>query len=234
MKMTTIIYLQDFNDSFLTAIDSLERQKAQPDEILILDQNQGNFLGGFLDQKNNLKYFNFWGVSLYEGINQLIECASGDCVTFLKACDYWFDDRLRECHELFKSHPDCQWMVSNSIVTDKYLRPLQGLQGFAKIFPLFELTGISPSELFEINQDEELRAGYFTHSMNFGSWVELSGFAIRKKVFQDMGGFQVSSQLSTECDFYTNLILSYPGIVSMRPAYYHRNQLVTSSRDITL
>jgi len=222
MTFTTIVYLKELNDHFLSAVDSVERQSYPSAETLVLDQNSANLTQGMLELKDCDNYFSYERSNFYNSLNELIKSTCSDFIAFLNARDFWLDDHLKISLEFIESNPNCGWVVSNCIATDKYLRSLDGNQGFTRLFPLFELTGISPEELFEIRPGENVRAGDFSHSVNFGTWIELSGLVIRKDIFENLGGFEGPENLSTECEFYKKLIFSSHGVVNLSPTYLHR------------
>ena len=103
------------------SINSVLSQSYQNFEIIFFDNASTDQtkekVENFSNVNKKVKYYKIdKKVKLYKARNLAIEKSSGELISFLDVDDFWFKDKLRFQHELFKSNPKLGICYSNYII----------------------------------------------------------------------------------------------------------------------
>jgi glycosyltransferase involved in cell wall biosynthesis len=150
-------------------------------------------------------------VGAAEARNQGVKCAQGELIAFLDDDDVWRPSYLETQIAQLDSHPDADLVYSAHVNVDD-----DGHETFPDIRPLFAYT--SPLTW--------LLAECFVHT--------LSLVVCRRRIFDDVGGFDSRLIVVHDLDWYARLLATGKSFVHMPSTLVERSTpggLVTSHRD---
>jgi glycosyltransferase involved in cell wall biosynthesis len=201
---SVVIPLYNNRDYIYRAVDSVLSQTLSPLEIIVIDDGStdrgAEILSGVDDERLRIIKQENRGVG--KARNAGVEQASGDWIAFLDADDAWLPHHLEELSKLVEQFSSA------------------GLLGTAYI----ELeTGRQPVKKAGSEKVACLRkVDYFKEASRNLGFIFTSAVAVRKSVFNEIGGFG-SSRTGQDTEFWARIALDCPVAVSSRvTSVYYR------------
>ncbi len=235
-------------DFIREALDSVFSQKIEPmPQVIIVDDGSQD---GTRELYENIsinvsakpagEFQYFWkkntGVAdtRNEGVRQL----ATEYVAFLDSDDVWLDGISQIQKAVLDANSDVDWVFTNFIQTDLQLKTLAGVNGFKRGFPVFAHTSLEPEGFFtenlQKNEIEVLGRQHVFYSGDFfpllfrGNMVQPSGVMVRRKSFEDAGGFDPKLRFAEDTEFFHRFSAKHRGAVVMTPLYLWRMGHTTS------
>jgi hypothetical protein len=140
--------------------------------------------------------------------------ARGEWLAFLDSDDLWTPDKL-EVQLAALAATGARASITGFEFIDLEGRPLPARQGFARAFPLFGDTGMSPSAFFERHFERgEVRAAGRTHTLYhgdahtaffYGNFASPATAMVRRDLFLEVGGFDEALRVAEDTEFFHRL-----------------------------
>lgn len=202
---------KDFDEYFLKAIQSLQNQKVELEEIVIVHTNEEaltNLLKSYDFGNLNVKLLEWDKTpSFAEQVNYGVKNASGKWVSIFEFDDeyssIWFDN----VGKYMEAYPEVQMFLPVVVETDE-----KGM-----------FAGFTNEATFAANFSQEL--GFLTNDtlqdyQNF----QTSGSVIKKSILEDFGGFKPTMKLTFVYEFLLRLTYNSVSIMTIpRLGYKHSN-----------
>lgn len=202
---------KDFDEYFLKAIQSLQNQKVELEEIVIVHTNEEaltTLLKSYDFGNLNVKLLEWDKTpSFAEQVNYGVKNASGKWVSIFEFDDeyssIWFDN----VGKYMEAYPEVQMFLPVVVETDE-----KGM-----------FAGFTNEATFAANFSQEL--GFLTNDtlqdyQNF----QTSGSVIKKSILEDFGGFKPTMKLTFVYEFLLRLTYNSVSIMTIpRLGYKHSN-----------
>lgn len=154
--------------------------------------------------------------------------ATGDYLAFLDCEDLWVPEKLDVQLRTLARRPGTGWAVSDCTVIGLDDRPVNGPQGFRRVFAVFRETGADPERHFaaHLTRDEgdgiPAYGGDLFALLFAGNVCLPSSALVRRDLFEQLGGFDPAWRLAEETEFFHRLAAAAPGVIVMAPLVGYR------------
>ena len=173
---SVIILTKNRNDFLKIALESLNKQKIKPQEILVLDNSHQKNAFGICQKMNIFKLIKYFSSTNMKNVasmrNFLSKKAKGNYLAFLDDDDYWDKNYLYDSHEVIKK-TNTKLLITNIL----------GIQDNKKL----KFTNFKKNEIFRINDFLIINPGTLC-----------SNLIIKKSEFLKLKGFD--SNVHGSCD----------------------------------
>ena len=204
-SISAIVPTYNSADTLKTAIESIQKQTLDVNEIIIVDDgsiDNTKEIVKSLDHKNiNYIYQKNQGPS--HARNTGIKAAKSKWIAFLDSDDIWHEKKLELQIQLLKSNPDLIWSCSN--------------------YNMFENNTTKVAH--PIRKENKLIINAL-QSFNVGISLYTDTMLIKKSIFDEVGLFDEKMRLGEDTDMWFRIALKYQniGYISTPLATYHRSE----------
>jgi glycosyltransferase involved in cell wall biosynthesis len=202
-------------------------QTVSPLEILIVDDGSTDDTEAVCGQfPEPVRYIRQDNAGVGAARNRGAAEARGEWLAFLDSDDLWTADKL-EVQLSALAATGADWSVTGCEMMDLDGRRLPGVQGFERAFPVFRDTALTPDEFFarHLSSGEVAAAGrahWVYHGdayvpLFYGNFASPATAMVRRRLFEDMGGFDPALRFAEETEFFHRLSTRGPVVVVMSP-----------------
>ena len=148
--------------------------------------------------------------------------ARGEWLAFLDSDDLWTPDKL-EVQLAALAATGAPVSITGFEFVDLEGRPLTARQGFARAFPLFADTGMTPVEFFGLHfESGSVRAAGRTHALYhgdahtaffYGNFASPATAMVRRDLFLEVGGFDEGLRVAEDTEFFHRLSAHAPLVI---------------------
>lgn len=203
-SFSVVIPLFNKQEYICRAIDSVLRQTKKPEEIIVVDDGStddgARLVSRYPDKRILLHRQENKGVGAAR--NAGVAKATKSLVAFLDADDAWLPHHLEELDKLGMKFSECGLLSTGHIElsTDDFF----------------------PDELVQASPIIRGRVDYFSQASRNPGFVCSSAVAIRRNVFDKLGGFG-AEKVGEDTEFWVRVALDYPVAASSRiTSVYYR------------
>ncbi|HEU5218765.1 MAG TPA: glycosyltransferase [Gemmatimonadales bacterium] len=232
---TVTVILPTYNraDLLPLAVASALNQTRLPDEILIVDDGSTDdtpaVAAGF---GAPVRYIRQDNAGVAAARNHGFRVATGDYLALLDADDLWMPDKLAIQLAALAANPAVRWSVTNCEVIGFDGRPLEGIQGFRRVFPVFAELGVEPAAHFgraltrssvEVRGTSvELYTGDAFELLFDGNFGLPSSVLLHRSLIDEAGGFDAGFRLAEETEFFHRIAAVAPVALVTAPLVQYR------------
>ena len=197
-------------------VASALNQSHRPLEVLIIDDGSTDdtpeVCASFAPP---VRYFRQANAGVSAARNHGVQRAHGDWIAFLDSDDLWTREKLEIQLKTLLAHEDAGWSITGCQLIDLGGKPLSGLQGFERAFPLFREEQTSALEFLSSRLERTtVQVGNGAHAVFVGDVFELlfygnfafpSTLLLRRDLFHQIGEFDEELRLAEETEFFHRL-----------------------------
>lgn len=196
MKISVITVCFNSEKTIRDTLESMNVQKYKDFEYIIIDGLSTDKTLDIVEEykdKLNLKIVSEKDNGLYDAMNKGIKLASGEIIGILNSDDWYEKDTLLVVNKFFEHHYDCD-----------ILSGAMNLQTFDKN----KIKTIYKNDLLKIKKEMPVN-----HPATF----------VRKKVYKELGGFNLNYKVSADYDFICRAYIN-------NKKFYFINEILTNMR----
>lgn len=108
MTISVIIICRNAHPFLQNCLTSIWQQHLSPAEIIVVDGHSQDGSFEWLQTQHNVTVYRQQGMGLANARNQGIQAATGNCIAFLDADDYWFPTKLNQQAATLQQQPTLQ------------------------------------------------------------------------------------------------------------------------------
>jgi glycosyltransferase involved in cell wall biosynthesis len=210
-KFSVVIPLYNKSQYIIRAINSILAQNYPVDEIIIVDD------GSTDDSLIKIRKLNSPLIQIIEQENQGVSIARNtgikkcrnEYILLLDADDYWLNTFTSEIKKLAKTYPDAGMLACNYAFKTK--------------------EKIIPANLKGIPEKSGLIPNYFASCVKADLPITASSVALRKSVFNSIGGFPVGMKMGEDQLVWSRISYRYPIAFSNTIAVYYDKAVADSA-----
>jgi GT2 family glycosyltransferase len=215
------------------AVGSVLAQTAAVLEVLVVDDgstdNSAEVCAGFPAPVRYIRQKNA-GVSAAR--NRGMGEARGEFIALLDSDDLWVPEKLAVQLALHAARPELGWSATGALTIAPDDSIPAGVQGFERIFAVFEAEQVSAERFFDRWLDRiPLRVGGtlyrawvgdFFAPLFLGNFILPSAVLIRADLVRQVGGFNEAFRLAEETEFFHRVAAAAPGAMVSAPLSRYR------------
>lgn len=197
------------------AVESALNQTLAPLEVVVVDDgstDETEAVCGSLPE--TVRYIRQERAGAGAARNRGAAEAEGEWLAFLDSDDMWTTDKL-EVQLAALAATGAVWSITNACFIDPEGRPLSGVQGFERAFPVFNDLDTEPAEFFERHfQCSEVEVAGTRHtvysgnanlSLFYGNYASPATAVVRRTLFERAGGFDERLRTAEDTEFFHRL-----------------------------
>ena len=231
---TVSVIIPTFNRARMVAetVHSAAAQTHRPFEIIVVDDGSTDDTQTVLRTVPGITVVSRPNGGAAAARNSGAEVARGEWLAFLDCEDLWKPEKLELQLRIHGANPGLSWSVSDCTAIDRRGNPVEGANGWQRVFPVFNERGLDPEAYFtrflpvlpEIAGAASIKvfAGDLFQLLFHGNIALPSSALVRRSVFNDVGRFDPDMRLAEEVEFFHRLSAEHPGAVIMEPLVGYR------------
>lgn len=179
------------------AIESVLGQSLPVYEIIVVDDGSTDETGKAVEKfGNKVRYIRQENAGVSVARNTGIEAATGNWIAFLDADDEWLAEKNAQQVKLIENNPDLQWAATN------WARQMGNTR-----------TDVGNSIMIKNSLgDKDYFDNYFVATVKYGCMAQTPGMMIRRRVFDEVGGFEPGRVRAQDLDVWWRVGYRYPRI----------------------
>jgi glycosyltransferase involved in cell wall biosynthesis len=208
-------------------VASILRQTHPPAEVIIIDDGSTDDTEAVCARFTEpVRYIRQANSGAAAARNRGMSEATGEWFAFIDSDDLWAPNKLA-VQLAAVARTGTRWSATDCVLVDGGDRPLSGVQGFRRAFPVFgdfrleveEFLG-RVLELSEFEHDGEVHrafAGDAYELFFLGNFALTSTALLHREVYAAVGGFDEEYRVAEDTEFFHRLAAAFPAAFVMSP-----------------
>ncbi len=230
------------------ALHSVLQQTLPAEEILVIDDGSTDSTADVATAFGPpVRWIRQENAGVAAARNRGMRESHGRYIAFLDSDDMWAPDFLSAHLEVLRLKSEVGWSCTGLRAIDASGTPLVNHRGLADEVPFFDHTGLSPEQWFAARLPRvTIRTGAGSYEAYCGDVYEMlfggnfvfpSSVVMRRRVFEEVGGFDESLRVAEDTEYFHRLAAGYQTAVIPAPLLRRRaaqSDSLTATRNTVL
>lgn len=221
-EVSVVIPTHNRQKLLLESVDSVRSQTHPVKQIIVVDDGSTDDTELWCKSQDDIIYLKTPHIGPSGARNLGARIALSEWLAFLDSDDVWCPNHIETLLTVVRKFPRSTWIVSNAVITDPELKPLEGVQGFIRAFPVFKMSERQFVSFFPNDMSLSTWHGNAQRQALLGNWLQPSGLLVHRKFFLSINGFNPSLKRCEDMDLLIRMTLISDATVSLCPTYYWR------------